>query len=76
MTAAINGVDAVVSNNQVAANIRDNTRVDVVNTYPVPVTGAGEHAEPYLVILLIMTTAALLFVCRRKEEKAYECSSL
>ena len=76
MTAAINGVDAVVSNNQVAANIRDNTRVDVVNTYPIPVTGAGEHAEPYLVILLIMTTAALLFVCRRKEEKAYECSSL
>ena len=76
MTAKINGVDAAVSQNQVIAAISDNTSIDIVNTYPIPVTGTGEQAAPYCIILLILTAAGMLFICRRKGEHAYEHAPL
>ena len=70
MTAQVNGVDAVVSQNQLVASISDDTRVDVVNTYPIPVTGAGEQSAPYSIIVVILSAATLMFICRRKGESA------
>ena len=76
MTAKVNGTDAKVTSNMVAASIADNTRVEVLNTYPIPITGAGEQAIPYVIIIMIVSVSMLVFICRRKGEKQNECSSL
>ena len=76
MTAKVNGTDAKVTSNMVAASIADNTRVEVLNTYPIPITGAGEQAVPYVIIIMIVSVSMLVFICRRKGEKQNECSSL
>ena len=78
MTAKVNETDTIVASNQVIASITENIRVDVVNIYPIPVTGAGEQATPYLVVVaaMILMTAVLVFICRKKGEKQNERSSL
>ncbi len=76
MTAKVNGTDAKVTGNKVAASIADNTSVEVLNTYPIPVTGAGEQAAPYIVVIMIVSASMLVFIRRRKGEKQNECSSL
>jgi LPXTG-motif cell wall-anchored protein len=76
MTAKVNDLDTKVTGNRFAAAVNSNTRVDVLNTYPVPVTGAETQSAPYVLIVMLLTTAALLFVCRRKGEKQNDCSSL
>ena len=76
MSAKVNGLDAKVTENKVAAAVNGNTRVDVVNTYPIPVTGTGTQSAPYVIFVMILATAAFVFICRRKGEKQDDCSSL
>ena len=61
---------------QLAANISEDTRIDVVNTYPIPVTGAGETSAPYVIVLVILAASAIFFVLRRKGEIINENSTL
>ncbi|HAJ97455.1 MAG TPA: hypothetical protein DCO72_06945 [Ruminococcus sp.] len=75
MTAKVNGIDMNVTATKVAALVESNTTVAVLNTYPIPVTGVGERTAPYVVVM-ILTTAALVCIYRRKEEKQNENSSL
>ena len=76
MTASVNGVEASVTQQQLAANISEDTRIDVVNTYPIPVTGAGETSAPYVIVLVILAASAIFFVLRRKGEIINENSTL
>ena len=78
MTAKVNGTDAIVNGTTVAASINSNTEVKVINTYPIPITGAGEQSTPYVVVtaVVLLTAAILVFICKRKGEKRNELSSL
>ena len=76
MMAKVNGSDAIVTNNNVAAIVNDNTTVEVLNLYPIPVTSAGENTTPYVVVVMILMAAVILFICRRKGEKQHERYSL
>ncbi len=72
MTAKVNGTDAIVNGTTVAASINSNTEVKVINTYPIPITGAGEQSTPYVVVtaVMLLTAAILVFICKRKGGKA------
>jgi hypothetical protein len=58
-----------VNNNKVAASIDADTVVEIINVYPIPVTGTGESARPYVdVMIVIITSVVLRMIIRRKEE--------
>ena len=76
MTAKINGSSQNVTNNTTAVLLTDNTEVEVLNTYPIPVTGATDSAIPYVVVVTILIAAVIWFISRRREGKHYARSFL
>ena len=75
--ATVNGVEAAVKNDTLGIAINDDTSVDVVNNYPIPVTGANDNASPYIAVIAVITmVAAVFWIKRRKEEMFNENASL
>jgi LPXTG-motif cell wall-anchored protein len=75
--ATVNGVEAAVKNDTLGIAINDDTSVDVVNNYPIPVTGADDNASPYIAVIAVITmVAAVFWIKRRKEEMFNENASL
>lgn len=75
MTAQVNGHDTIVNRNMLVARIEHNTVIKITNIYPIPVTGSEESDKPYLLIIsVLLTSAVLYFTLKRKEEKSSEKS--
>ncbi len=75
VTAMVNGINAPVTHNSAVAVINYDTKVNVVNNYPIPVTGTKSGSSPYLaVIAIISAAAAVIYITRRKEEMRHETS--
>ncbi len=72
MTAKVNGTDARVTNNMVAASITENTRVDVLNKYPIPVTEAGGNTVHSAIVVMLLMAAVIVFILWRRGEKQNE----
>lgn len=77
MTASVNGHMVQINRDTVAVHVDMNTSIDIINIYEVPVTGADEAQKPYLFIICILLTSAILYkILKRKEETTSENSVL
>ena len=77
MTASINGRSAAVNSNQLALHINADTRVDIVNIYPVPITGNHDSDKPYMIILLLLAaTVTGVGISKKRRERFYENSPI
>ena len=69
MSVSVNGHSVPTSENTIAVHIDNDTEINVVNIYPIPVTGRNETEYIYFVSVSVLSAAAALyFVLKRKEE--------
>ena len=66
MLASVNGIDVTTNGQNVLVSLQDDTTVDILNLYPVPVTGRNDDNAAYLIPTLLLAAAALLLLRKRK----------
>ena len=77
MAASINGHSADVNGNRAALYLNTDTMLRITNIYPIPVTDAQDTAEPYRMVVSVLTAlTALSVLLYRKRKMTHETASL